>query len=158
MKLEIIGQIEEEYLNAVRRAFDGVIEYMEQADDVYVELTFASSEEIRQVNLDARGVDAVTDVLSFPALDTERKKVEKKDYPTDVEPESGAIYLGDIMLCVERAKEQAKEYGHSEVREFAFLVTHGMLHLFGFDHVEKEDEEEMFPIQDEILERIGITR
>ena len=158
MTLEIIGQIDDICESAIRRAFLGVLEYMGQTDDVYVELTIATPDEIKEVNNFSRGVDRVTDVLSFPALLSERKKISKSDYPADVLPDSGEVMLGEIMLCVERAKEQAEEYGHSLVREVAFLVTHGMLHLFGYDHIEKCDEEEMFPIQAEILDKLGITR
>lgn len=158
MTIEIIGQIDEIYESAIKRAFLGVIEYMGQTDDVYVELTIATPDEIKEVNMLARGIDKVTDVLSFPTLLSTRKKVEKADYPADILPDTGEIMLGEIMLCMEKAEEQAKEYGHSLVREVAFLVTHGMLHLFGFDHIEKADEEEMFPLQAEILEKLGITR
>lgn len=158
MTLEIVGQIDKDYKNALKQAFFGVLEYIGQEDEVYVELTLATPEEIKEVNAQTRGVDRVTDILSFPALDGKKGKIVAKDCPFDIDPESGEIVLGELLLCVERAEEQAKEYGHGIIRELAFLVVHGMLHLFGYDHVEKEDEEEMFPLQDIILDKIGITR
>lgn len=158
MTLDIIGQLNPEHENAVKQAFFGVIDHIGQTDDVCVELTLTTPEDIREVNRDTRGVDGVTDILSFPTVDGKRDKIFKKDCPFDVDPESGEIVLGELLLCVERAREQAEEYGHSLIRELAFLVVHGMLHLFGYDHIEKSDEEEMFPLQDQILNKIGITR
>ncbi|MBQ2714736.1 MAG: rRNA maturation RNase YbeY [Clostridia bacterium] len=158
MTLEIVGELNKECENAVNMAFFGVLEYIGQTDDVYVELSIVSPEEIQDINRETRSIDRVTDVLSFPTVDGKRAKISVDDCPFDVDPESGEIVLGELVLCLERAKEQAEEYGHSLVRELAFLVTHGTLHLFGFDHIEKADEEEMFPLQNKILEKIGITR
>lgn len=158
MTLEIIGQLEKEQEEAVRSAFRGVLAYVGQKDSVYVELTLASPQEIQEVNKETRGIDRVTDILSFPTLLSEKRAVKADEYPQDVDPESGEIMLGELLLCMDRAKEQAEEYGHSLKREVAFLVTHGLLHLYGYDHVEKEDEEEMFPLQEKILQDLGITR
>lgn len=102
-------------------------------------------ETIHKYNLEYRNIDRPTDVISFAYVDGEDDHHLPKE-------------LGDILICIEKVKEQAKEYGHSELREFAFLVTHGMLHILGYDHQTKEDEEKMFSLQDTILEKLKITR
>ena len=99
---------------------------------------------IQTLNKEYRGIDSVTDVLSFPS-------VEAGETPSDG-------FWGDIVLCPSRAAEQAEEYGHSLMRELAFLTVHGMLHLFGFDHIEPEDETVMISEQKLILERMGLPR
>lgn len=103
-----------------------------------------SPEEIRALNLEHRSVDRVTDVLSFPTA-------EPGETPSDG-------FWGDIVICPERAREQAREYGHSVERELAFLTVHGALHLFGYDHMEKSEETYMLERQRAILERMGVQR
>ena len=99
---------------------------------------------IQELNKQYRNIDKVTDVISFANCDD----------PTSTDYHS----LGEIFICVNRAKEQAKEYKHSLSRELAFLAVHGYLHLCGFDHMTKEDEEVMFKIQDDILDNAGVKR
>lgn len=99
---------------------------------------------IRDLNRDFRHVDRVTDVLTFPAWEGE-------------DPLSGDGYLGDIMICYERAKEQSFEYGHSITRELAFLTVHGVLHLLGYDHMTLEEEKTMRSRQTEILNGMGLS-
>ncbi|MBO5525410.1 MAG: rRNA maturation RNase YbeY [Clostridia bacterium] len=126
--------------------------------DVAAELVFASAEEIRETNRVQRGIDAVTDVLSFPTLDGIRgKKLRKKKFPYEID-EEGNLFLGSIMLCEERAREQAEEYGHSYERELHYLIVHGVMHLFGYDHMTDEDKAQMREKEEEILTRMGITR
>lgn len=110
-----------------------------------VNITIVDEEEIRRINNDFRQIDRVTDVLSFPAWDG-------SDY------DLSDNFLGDIAICLVRAGEQAVEYGHTLRREIAFLTVHGMLHIIGYDHVDSEDEKVMFALQDEILQKIDITR
>ena len=102
-------------------------------------------ERIQTLNREFRNVDRVTDVLTFPAWEGEISL-------------SADGYLGDIMICYERAKEQAEEYGHSLLRELSFLAVHGVLHLLGYDHMTEEDERVMREKQTAILDRIGVTR
>ena len=112
-------------------------------------MTFTDNEGIRAVNSQFRGIDAPTDVLSFPLTE-----YESVSFPVADEPESS---LGDIVISLERADEQAKEFGHSFEREIAFLTVHSMLHLLGYDHVNSEEEDaEMRRRQREILESIGL--
>ena len=118
---------------------------------------------IRELNREYRGIDQETDVLSFPNLDFEEEGVfdaaEDEEREADYfDPETGELVLGDIMISVEKAAEQAREYGHSERREFAFLVAHSMLHLCGYDHMEEAQRARMERRQEEILTGLGITR
>lgn len=123
-----------------------------------LEITFVTAEEIRELNRDTRNVDAVTDVLSFPALKV-KLPFSPDDYqPSDLNPETGAVILGEIAICTERAREQAEEYGHSLTREIAFLTVHGTLHILGYDHETEGDRAEMEALQEEILSGAGLTR
>ena len=109
-------------------------------------IIFVSEEEIQTINKTYRQIDKVTDVISFAFEDN------KDDFMLENR------VLGDIYICIPRMISQAKEYGHSETRELSFLVVHGLLHLLGYDHMNKEDEEKMFGLQKEILDEEGITR
>ena len=156
--IEIIGLEDKELKKVIESAFEATLDHLLQVEDVYVEMTVVTPSEIRSINNETRGVDSVTDILSFPTIDANRSCVTKKDYPRDVDYESGLVMMGELVLCLDRAKEQAEEYGHSIMREVGFLTTHGMLHLFGFDHMVAEDEQEMFSKQKIILDGIGLVR
>lgn len=118
-------------------------------DNTEVSVTIVDNEEIRKINNKFRNIDRATDVLSFPLIDFDNESL----------PEDGSkIYLGDIIISIERAKEQAKEYGHSLDREIGFLTAHSMLHLLGYDHMVPEEEKEMFAKQEEILNNLGLRR
>jgi probable rRNA maturation factor len=121
-----------------------------------VSVYFMGNENIREINAEQRDIDRATDVLSFPFLELHEGDGEISEY--DLNPENGAIMLGDILVSVEKMKEQAKEYGHSDSRELAFLLCHGYLHLMGFDHIEKEDEIKMMTVSEEILSNAGFIR
>lgn len=114
-----------------------------------ISLTFCSEEEIKQLNSAHREINKVTDVLSFPMG-------EGGEYPENLS--NGALILGDIVICAKRAVEQAKEYGHSIEREFAFLCAHSVLHLLGYDHMEENEAKEMEALQEKALEDINIRR
>ena len=108
-----------------------------------------------------RQIDAPTDVLSFPMLSYEQAgdfSALEEDYEDNFNPDTGEIMLGDIVISVDRVREQAAAYGHSERREFAFLIVHSMLHLFGYDHMTPEDAAVMEPKQRQILEEMNISR
>ena len=144
---EISGEI----MEAVEKACLETLKYEEFDEDCEISLSFVTNEEIHQINRQFRNVDAPTDVLSFPQLTFEEGEEANVN-------ENGEIVLGDIIISVERAKEQAEEYGHGLKREIAFLTVHSMLHLLGYDHMEKDEEEDMFRRQKEILEIAGIPR
>lgn len=114
--------------------------------DKEISLILVDSEEIHKINKEYRDKDYVTDVISFEA--------EYDEF--DVECDEN--YAGDIFLCIDKVYEQAKAYGHSLEREFAFLLCHGILHLHGYDHITHDEEEEMFKKQDEILNKLHYTR
>lgn len=120
------------------------LEHLGYGIDYEISITIVDEEEIRQLNNEYRSVDKVTDVLSFPLY-------EKFDIP-----ESGM--LGDIVICSQRVKEQAEEFGHSEEREFIYLSIHSLLHLLGFDHIEEDDRIEMRTKEKEIMKKIGIFK
>ena len=156
--INVYGTEKKEYIDLFEKVFKSAIDFIGQKEDVEVELEFVSEEEIKEINNQTRGVDRVTDVLSFPTLDAGKKEVLAKDYPCDVNPESGLVVLGEIIVCEKRAIEQSQEFGHSEERELGFLCAHGLLHLFGFDHIEEKEEIQMRKAQNEILDKIGLTR
>lgn len=117
----------------------------EKLENVEFNIIFVDSDTIHEINKNYRHVDRVTDVISFALEDNETITLDHR-------------LLGDIYICVERAEEQAKEYGHSFLRELAFLSIHGLLHLLGYDHMEKEEEKIMFSKQEDILNEFGIRR
>lgn len=121
------------------------------ADDVEMSVNFVTDEEIRRLNLEYREMDEPTDVLSFAMQEQTEGEMEiiEEHIPT---------LLGDIVISIDKAKEQAQEYGHSLEREIAFLTIHGFLHLLGYDHQTEEDEKEMFFKQEKILSEFGIER
>lgn len=119
-------------------------------DAAEVSITVVDNSEIKEINREHRDKDSVTDVLSFPMGDGSE---------FDINPDTGCIMLGDIVISAPKAEEQAKEYGHSLMRELCFLATHSMFHLLGYDHeVSAEEEKIMFNKQDRVLEKLGITR
>lgn len=114
-------------------------------EDYEISLSFVDNKEIKGLNKYYRGKDSVTDVLSFPMVDEDT-------------PMMGEKILGDIVISVEKALEQSKEYGHSFLREMAFLTAHSMLHLMGYDHMNEDEEEEMQMKQEAILSKLEIKR
>ena len=137
------------------------LDYEDCPYEVQVNIILTNNEEIHQINLEHRGVDAPTDVLSFPMIEYA--------YPSDFTvleaegmdsfaPDTGELLLGDIVISVDKVIEQAEKYNHEVKREYAFLIAHSMLHLFGYDHMEELERETMEHKQEEILKRLNITR
>ena len=129
--------------------------------ELSLNVTFTDDETIREINREFRNIDSSTDVLSFPALEFEKPgdfSGISEDDPECFDPDTGELIFGDIMISLEHAKKQAEEYGHSYNREVAFLLTHSLLHLSGFDHMEDEERKIMEALQEQILDEIGITR
>ena len=118
----------------------------EKVKNANFSIIFVDLKEIRKINNDYRGIDRETDVISFAFED------KKADFNL------GIRLLGDIYICIPKMEEQAKSYGHSIKRELSFLTVHGLLHLLGYDHMNKETEKEMFQLQELILNEAGITR
>lgn len=129
--------------------------------EAQVNLLITDEEGICRFNREYRQIDAPTDVLSFPMISFEREGdfIAAEQNATDCfDPESGELLLGDIIISAPRVMEQAKQYGHSVKREFAFLVAHSMFHLCGYDHMEEEQAKVMEARQEQALEALGITR
>lgn len=148
----IDGEIEETIKTVIKKTLE-----FEKCDfGAEISVTIVDKNEIKSINKEQRNIDAVTDVLSFPMLYfDENGDIIDCDFDTD----GDNIVLGDIVICAERAKEQAEEFGHSFKREMAFLTVHSMLHLLGYDHITSQEEEKiMFCKQEEILDKLGITR
>ena len=117
------------------------------SDRVEISLTLVDADEIQQLNRDYRNVDKVTDVLSFPQYDDLNEL-----------PEEGEIMLGDVIICRQRAEEQAEEFGHSVEREMVYLFVHSVCHLLGYDHMEEDEKAEMRAKEESVMEQINVTR
>lgn len=144
-QVQIVGQ-------AIQDKMKQAAEYCLGEEDVESEraeisVTFVTEEEIKELNDQYRNIDKVTDVLSFPQFD---------DFE-DI-PEVGEICLGDVVICIKRAEEQAKEFGHSLDREIIYLFVHSILHLLGYDHMEKDDKIIMREQEEKIMSHIGLER
>ena len=118
----------------------------EQVNGAVFSIIFVTLDEIHKLNKKYRGIDRPTDVISFALEDNDDFEI------------NGLRVLGDIYICIDRMKEQAIEYNHSETRELSFLTVHGLLHLLGYDHQTKEEEEIMFNLQRKILSDLNINR
>lgn len=154
VKVNITNKYRPEKLTAetralVRKACRAVLKEENFSENAQIDVTFVSDDEIKQLNADFRNIDKSTDVLSFPLG-------ENGEY--DINPENGALMLGDVIISVDHAKYQAELYGHGIEREIAFLTVHSMLHLLGYDHVNnKQEEKEMRQKQDMILDNMGLS-
>lgn len=129
--------------------------------DAEVNLTLTDNDGIHEINREYREIDRPTDVLSFPMLSYETAgdfSHLEEDYDDNFNPDTGEIMLGDIVISVDKVKEQANAYGHEEKREYAFLIVHSMLHLFGYDHMTPEEAAVMEKKQNEILNEMKIFR
>ncbi|MBR5500595.1 MAG: rRNA maturation RNase YbeY [Clostridia bacterium] len=125
-------------------------------DGAEVHVSFTNNQGIQAYNCQYRDIDRPTDVLSFPLSDFNLGQVTLTC--DNINPENNYLSLGDIVISVERMREQAEELGHSQTREVAFLMCHSVLHLLGYDHMTPEDEERMQFITEETLTKLGYTR
>ena len=162
-----------------KEVIDGCLDYVRCPFEAMVEVTLVNNEEIHRISLtltdnkgihdinrEFRNIDRPTDVLSFPMVDYETPgdfsflEKEENDEVTAqyFDCETGELLLGDIVISVDKVKEQAQLYGHSEHREFGFLVAHSMFHLFGYDHMEEEERKVMEEKQRQVLQQIHIER
>ena len=144
MKINFVNETDldvKEYKKLIRNVLKS------EKNDKYFNVIFVTSDRIRQINNDYRGIDKVTDVISFALMENQDELfMEAIDE------------LGDVFICIERAIEQANDYNHSVEREMGFLAVHGYLHLMGYDHMNPEDEKIMFGKQDEILNKAKLSR
>ncbi|CDF58064.1 rRNA maturation RNase YbeY [Thermobrachium celere] len=153
--------LKNEHLDLIKKTIETVLEYEKFNNPCEVNVIITDNEEIREINRQFRGIDKETDVLSFPQLEYDEGYEEEGEIEIgieDINPESGCVVLGDMVLSLEKALEQSNEYGHSFEREIAFLVVHSMLHLLGYDHENEEDKKIMRYKEEEILNKIGLPR
>lgn len=143
-----------------QKVIEAAIDYVDCPYESEVNLLLTMNDEIHEMNQNFREIDRATDVLSFPMVDYE--KAGNFNFLEDAmeyfNPETGELMLGDIVISKEKVISQAEEYGHSIEREYAFLIAHSMLHLFGYDHMEEEERIAMEEKQKEILEQLQILR
>lgn len=159
--IRILWEIEEyesDIDSALQKTLSDIIVYAMKTEhftgDYEVSLSVVSADQIRELNADFRQIDRITDVLSFPMYEREEldEIEEKKEY------EDYEVNIGDIVLCYDRAVEQAKEYGHSLKREICYLVTHSIFHLLGYDHMEEEEKQMMRTREEQVLSHFHILR
>ncbi|MEN6316420.1 MAG: rRNA maturation RNase YbeY [Clostridiaceae bacterium] len=126
--------------------------------DIGCEINIMISDDpsIRQINHQFRNIDSSTDVLSFPMVDMKDGMILSKEGDYDLD--EGLLLLGDIVISIETAKRQAEQYGHSLERELAFLASHGIFHLLGYDHIAKDEEMRMMSKQEAVLDQLGLKR
>ena len=149
------------YQELAERVINFCLDYSEFPYEAEVNLTLTDNDGIHQINKEFRQIDRPTDVLSFPMLNYSTPGdfsfLDDED-SCDFNPDTGEAMLGDIVISVDKVFEQAESYGHSVEREFAFLITHSMLHLFGYDHMEEAERKVMEQKQKEILSLLKIER
>ena len=142
-------EVTDDLINIINEVCDVALKDEEVTIPYQISLLFVDNNEIREINNETRGIDKVTDVLSFPML----------DYPENMVYLDGEeLVLGDMVLSLERAKEQSIEYNHSFEREVCYLVVHSILHLLGYDHMNDEDKAKMRTREEEILGKLNIKR
>lgn len=152
-----VGFFKRHYITKVLEA--ALAHLSQPSEQLEVSVSFVGEDEIRELNKEYRNNDNVTDVLSFPAVENpDRGVINVEEHAADLNPETWLLNLGDIIICLPRAKAQAKEYGHSLKREVAFLALHSLLHLLGYDHMIPDDEQQMTALQTEILDKLNIKR
>ena len=142
---EIVDEFGYDYPKVLPRVLDKALE-IEKVDNGIFTIIFVDEKKIQELNREYRGIDRVTDVISFAYNDSGSFD------------QNGFNVLGEIFVCIPRMREQAKEYGHSETREICFLCVHGLLHLLGYDHQTEEEEKIMFGRQEDVLNEFNETK
>lgn len=155
-------EVSENFIEHLKKMINFALKEEDVKISSEISLLFVDNEQIREINKETRNIDKATDVLSFPMLDYMDKKVFKEVYKDNnfskVDFDGEDLVLGDIVLSLERALEQSKEYNHSYEREASYLVVHSVLHLLGYDHMEDEEKIIMRNREEEILNALDIRR
>lgn len=155
-------EVTNEFIEKISGICDFALKEEEMNLEYQISLLFVDNEEIRDINNETRNIDKETDVLSFPMLDFEDKKVYKEMYLNfefdETFKDGNELILGDMVLSLEKALEQSEDYGHSFEREVSYLVVHSILHLLGYDHMVDDDKKKMRAREEEILNKLSITR
>lgn len=148
------SDLPEEGLSRLAGALDGLWE----GDSLSAEILLVSEEEIQALNVRERGVDSVTDVLSFPSMEDIRGVPILAEEHGEELDEDGNVFLGSVVICEKRAREQAREYGHSFERELWYLAVHGILHCLGHDHMTEADKREMREKEELVMKKLDLRR
>lgn len=155
-------EVTDDLINIINEVCDVALKDEEVTIPYQISLLFVDNNEIREINNETRGIDKVTDILSFPMLDYPANMVFKNVYKNkkfnEIYLDGEELVLGDMVLSLERAKEQSIEYNHSFEREVCYLVVHSILHLLGYDHMNDEDKAKMRTREEEILGKLNIKR
>ena len=158
---EVEVKFDFDYRELAQKVVDFCLDYMEFPYEAEVNLTLTDDAGIHEINKEFRQIDRPTDVLSFPMLNYtipgDFTFLDAED-SNDFNPDTGEAMLGDIVISVDKVFEQAESYGHSVEREYAILITHSMLHLFGYDHMEENEAKVMEAKQKDILQKMNILR
>lgn len=141
----------------IKKVEKACFEHLGQENFFAIDIAIVGEEDIRSLNERTRGVDKVTDVLSYPCFDRLKLPVKRDEF-SDADCYKNRVVLGSIVICRQRAIDQAKEYGHTYEREIGFLACHGFLHILGFDHIVEDDEKVMFANQRAIMDKVGLKR
>ena len=144
----------------IRQVIEAVLDREDCPFECEIDVLLTDNAAIREINLSERGIDAPTDVLSFPLVDFAEPSAFEglENDPSLFHPDSGELMLGDMVISVEKVLSQAEEYGHSARRELAFLTAHSAFHLVGYDHESEAERLVMEEKQDTLLKELGITR
>ncbi|MBE5948145.1 MAG: rRNA maturation RNase YbeY [Lachnospiraceae bacterium] len=156
----IIDELEGKYEELLEQVVNAALDYAECPYEIELNILLTDNENIHKLNKEFRNIDSATDVLSFPMISYETP-ADFSGCETEEDcfnPETGELILGDIVISLEKAMEQAEKYGHGAKREVAFLAAHSMLHLFGYDHMTEEEASLMEKKQEDILQILGIVR
>ncbi len=150
--------IDEKTPRLIEKCAKEVLQFENVNFDTLIDITITNDEEIRRINNDFRGKDKATDVLSFPMVTYKNGKL-LDNINFCIDPDTKLVHLGDMIISNDRVLEQAREYSHSNEREFAFLTVHSVLHLLGYDHETNDDDKELMRSKEKaILEKMGILR
>ena len=157
--VQIDGMLDKNIVDAIEKVHDTIASSLHLPKSVIVNLSIVDEATIRELNRTTRNINKVTDVLTYPYIDIRvGEQLKLKDYKEYIDPCDKMLTIGDIYICMERAKAQAEEYNHTLRREIAFLFCHGMLHICGYDHIDPNDAKIMEQKQDAIMDKCGITR
>lgn len=149
------------YEEIAKEIINATLSYLDCPYECMINLLLTDNESIRQYNQEMRKINQATDVLSFPGVEFSKPgdfSIVEDNIYSYFDPESGELMLGDIVISLEKVIRQAKQFNHSEKREYAFLIAHSMLHLSGYDHIEDSMRIQMETMQEDILNSIGYTR
>lgn len=155
------------YIEKISSAYDEALKILKvKCKDLEVNISFVSKSEIKELNDKFRQKDAVTDVLSFPNLLEPGRtnmqlitdKLDKITFASEINPENGTIFVGDICICKSVVFKQAKEYGNTKLREIVYMAVHGLLHLLGYDHMTDDDKSVMREMEEKIMKKVHLER